>query len=105
MGFHGPEFTWSNRRLGSALVRVRLDRAVANPEWFQMFPSAVVSHLVVPSSDHMGLLVNISPPPGGILKDNRSCSGLSTHGLGRMGVNKLLMMHGRLYRMGRICSS
>lgn len=28
-----------------------------------MFSSAVVSHLVVPSSDHMGLLVNISPPP------------------------------------------
>lgn len=25
MGFHGPEFTWSNRRLGSALVQVRLD--------------------------------------------------------------------------------
>lgn len=58
LGFVGPLFTWSNRRLDDALVRVRLDRGVANPEWNLLFPNAIVRHLVVASSDHMGLLVD-----------------------------------------------
>ena len=33
MGFTGPKYTWNNRQLGDDLVRVRLDRAVANGEF------------------------------------------------------------------------
>jgi hypothetical protein len=64
LGFQGPEFTWSNRRLGGDLVRVRLDRVVSNSAWNLLFPNARVSHLVVPSSDHLGLTVVLMPNPG-----------------------------------------
>ena len=63
LGFKGPEFTWSNRRLGEDLVRVRLDRAVSNPAWNLLFPNAQVSHILVPSSDHLGVLVEIRSNP------------------------------------------
>lgn len=61
LGFHGPEFTWSNRRRGGALVRVQLDRALANPDWLQLYPNVFVSHLAVVNSDHMGVMVGFQP--------------------------------------------
>ena len=61
LGFHGAAFTWSNRRLSSELVRVRLDRCVANAEWISLFSNAWVQHVVVAASDHMGLLISMDP--------------------------------------------
>ena len=61
LGFHGAAFTWSNRRLSDDLVRVRLDRGVANSEWISLFPNAQVHHVVVAASDHMGLLISMDP--------------------------------------------
>jgi hypothetical protein len=58
MGFTGSALTWSNNREQTALVRARLDRVVANSGWMSLFPMAVISHLVVACSDHMGLLFN-----------------------------------------------
>ncbi len=44
-----------------ALVHVRLDRDVSNTEWFNLFPNLVVHHIVIASSDHIGILVDLSP--------------------------------------------
>jgi hypothetical protein len=58
MGFRGPLFTWSNNRENEALVRARLDRGVATAERGCSCFQATISHLVVASSDHMGLLLD-----------------------------------------------
>ncbi|GMY20381.1 hypothetical protein FCV25MIE_15620 [Fagus crenata] len=62
LGYRGLDFTWSNRRVDGALVRVRLDRYVANEDWLLFFPRAQVFHVVVVSSNHMGVLADLNPP-------------------------------------------
>jgi hypothetical protein len=61
LGYHGAAFTWSNRRLSGELVWVLLDRCVANADWVSLFPNSRVNHVVVATSDHMGLLVALDP--------------------------------------------
>jgi hypothetical protein len=59
IGFHGLPFTWDNGRSGNANVRVRHDRAVADPQWRDAFDDAWVSHLVSSWSDHCPILVQL----------------------------------------------
>lgn len=40
VGFKGNMFTWSNNRGGTERIAERLDRALANEEWFRLFPKA-----------------------------------------------------------------
>ncbi len=67
LGYIGADFTWTNGRYDGGLVRVRLDRYVANEDWIKLFSGATNSHLSVASSDHMALLLdsreNIQPIP------------------------------------------
>ena len=58
LGYQGADFTWTNGRKDAGLVRVRLDRIVSNEAWFQLFPTAINSHIPVASSDHMALLLD-----------------------------------------------
>uniref|UniRef100_A0A2N9J1A1 Reverse transcriptase domain-containing protein n=1 Tax=Fagus sylvatica TaxID=28930 RepID=A0A2N9J1A1_FAGSY len=44
-GFSGSKFTWSNRRVGLANIRERLDRGLCNADWQQVFPKARVPDL------------------------------------------------------------
>jgi hypothetical protein len=37
VGYSGPMFTWSNKQVEQDLVRVRLDRAVVNGEFQDLF--------------------------------------------------------------------
>jgi hypothetical protein len=60
LGFTGPTFTWTNGRSGCELSLERLDRAVANPEWCQLFDAVDVQVLPRCFSDHNPLLVSIS---------------------------------------------
>jgi hypothetical protein len=50
--FCGLPHTFDNKRAGSRNVRVRLDRAVADDNWHDIFSAASVNHLVSPASDH-----------------------------------------------------
>lgn len=33
LGFVGPKFTWTNGRLPHDIIRTRIDRAYATPDW------------------------------------------------------------------------
>ena len=63
LGFIGPEYTWSNNREDAGLVRVCLDRGVAMQEWKGLFSQAIICHLTIVHSDHMGLLLDLVPGP------------------------------------------
>jgi hypothetical protein len=53
LGFCGLPFTWDNGHSSSANVRVRLDMAVADPAWRDLFFYAKVHHLILSRSDHL----------------------------------------------------
>ena len=57
LGFSGLRFTWTNKRVGRANIRERLDRGICNVDW-QTFPCAGVKHLTTPNSDHNPILLN-----------------------------------------------
>jgi hypothetical protein len=59
IGFVGVPFTYDNGREGAANVKVRLDRAVADSSWRDLFADATLRHLVSPRSDHCPLLLEI----------------------------------------------
>ncbi|KAI9077148.1 hypothetical protein K1719_040970 [Acacia pycnantha] len=52
--FSGPRFTW---RRGSLLMR--LDRAVCNSFWLQLFPNSSVDHLPKIMSDHRPIMIKL----------------------------------------------
>ncbi|KAM0927888.1 hypothetical protein ACQ4PT_002131 [Festuca glaucescens] len=53
----GVPYTYDNKRSGQANVQVRLDRAVANTEWRDIFGDTQVEHVVSPVSDHCMVVV------------------------------------------------
>ncbi|CAM8954132.1 unnamed protein product [Rhodiola kirilowii] len=57
IGFREAQFTYSNKRKGVWEVKARLDRAIANGEWRQRFPTAEVWHEVSGCSDHSPLII------------------------------------------------
>ncbi|XP_072970040.1 uncharacterized protein [Typha angustifolia] len=63
LGYEGVPFTWCNNQSGDNRIWVRLDRALANPEWVRMFPGSRVLHLDRSSSDHAPLLVQAQGTP------------------------------------------
>ncbi|KAL5832096.1 hypothetical protein ACOSQ4_017450 [Xanthoceras sorbifolium] len=59
LGFRGPLFTWSNKRVEAANVQERLDRFLANQQWKYLFPGALVENLDFLFSDHRPILLNL----------------------------------------------
>ena len=53
LGFRSYPFTWTNRQLGDANTKVRLDRVVATKEWREKFQLSSVTHLSSHASDHV----------------------------------------------------
>jgi hypothetical protein len=58
LGFKGNSFTWTNKRMGKANIKERLNRAVTNVDWRSLCPKATVKHLPLIASDHAPLLIN-----------------------------------------------
>ncbi|KAL5557200.1 hypothetical protein UlMin_039436 [Ulmus minor] len=48
----GFYYTWSNRRSGRQRVNSRIDRGVANEDWWSQFPNATLKLLPQTTSDH-----------------------------------------------------
>lgn len=58
LGYMGEKFTWKGKRAGD-LVLERLDRAVANNDWFFLNLSTKVQHLCIHSSYHITILIKL----------------------------------------------
>ena len=52
VGWRGVPFTWDNRQQGDSNVKARLDRALANHEFMQLFEYTCVKHISSTASDH-----------------------------------------------------
>lgn len=63
MGCKGDQFSFSNKRSGDRETKVRLDRAVANPEWRNLFPDSVVTLGFENTSDHKPLIIQLDRAP------------------------------------------
>ncbi|XP_042942876.1 uncharacterized protein LOC122277060 [Carya illinoinensis] len=59
MGYVGNKFTWTNGRSGQAFIKERIDRALCNVEWSELFPFSKVYNLPTLSSDHCPILVSM----------------------------------------------
>lgn len=60
LGFHGPKYTWSNRRVTykHTLIKERLNRFLGNDSCVSTFPDSKVYHLYSGGSDHIPLILN-----------------------------------------------
>ncbi|KAM6568466.1 hypothetical protein CsatB_016451 [Cannabis sativa] len=58
----GHPYTWEKGRGTTNWVEVRLDRAVVNQNWLEMFTSAKLFNLEISSSDHTPILLSLSAP-------------------------------------------
>ena len=57
LGYLGAKFTWCNYREDDHFIQERIDRAMATPEWSDLFP-VKVEVLANRSSDHPPLLIS-----------------------------------------------
>ncbi|KAG8488044.1 hypothetical protein CXB51_018393 [Gossypium anomalum] len=57
LGFTGNWFTWERGNLPEINIQERLDRGVANADWFSLFPGFQVQHLPHSFLDHCPLLI------------------------------------------------
>jgi hypothetical protein len=57
LNFSGLAFTWSNKRSGAVNIKEKLDRALANTRWCELFPRALVKHFPPFSSDHAPIVL------------------------------------------------
>ncbi|XP_071680193.1 uncharacterized protein [Lolium perenne] len=60
LGFIGPKFTWNNRQSEDDHVKVRLDRAVANAGFMEIYDDCVVENIVTTTSDHLAISITLS---------------------------------------------
>jgi hypothetical protein len=59
LGFSGTPWMYDNKKNGDHNVKVRLDRAVASPQWSIWFPNATIKHIVTSRSDHCPILLSL----------------------------------------------
>ncbi|XP_042983266.1 uncharacterized protein LOC122312668 [Carya illinoinensis] len=57
--YSGQRYTWSNNRRGRGFTKERIDRAMANREWLELFPSALCHVMTAVKSDHSSLITSI----------------------------------------------
>ncbi|KAH9786019.1 reverse transcriptase domain-containing protein [Citrus sinensis] len=61
LGMAGYPFTWERSRSAEEWVEERLDRALANTAWCNLFPQAKVWSLEATCSDHLPIFVDQNP--------------------------------------------
>lgn len=60
LGFQGEFFTWEKSRGTERWIQERLDMGLANKDWRDLFPSAVVNVMEVSTSDHLPLYLTLN---------------------------------------------
>ena len=68
LGYEGRSWTYEKKVAGGSYCRVRLDRALATPDWNALFPLATVLHRAAAASDHGPILLQWRQEP----EDRRS---------------------------------
>ncbi|XP_074318651.1 uncharacterized protein LOC141655470 [Silene latifolia] len=63
VSFEGYEFTYDNGQVGADNRQSRIDRAMGNEKWFDMFPRAKLIHMDREWSDHAPIKVILRPRP------------------------------------------
>ncbi|XP_041000717.1 uncharacterized protein LOC121246597 [Juglans microcarpa x Juglans regia] len=58
--FSGNGFSWCNRQLGMARSRARLDRALCNSKYKDLYPSGRIQYLPRRTSDHSPMVLGLS---------------------------------------------
>lgn len=60
LGFHGPKYTWTNRRITNyhSLIKDRLDHFLGNDLWLNLFPETKIHHLFSGASDYIPLILH-----------------------------------------------
>lgn len=71
LGFLGQWFTWERGRLVDNNIRERLDRGVANSEWWERFPKYLVKHLPHGFLDHCPVFIRTNSNQVGIMRNER----------------------------------
>ncbi|XP_026439065.1 uncharacterized protein LOC113337670 [Papaver somniferum] len=61
LGFKGYPYTWSNHRTDNSRVEKRLDRAMSNEKWIELFPKSTIHHLIARGSDHSPIIIKTNP--------------------------------------------
>ncbi|CAN0913053.1 hypothetical protein LINGRAPRIM_LOCUS313 [Linum grandiflorum] len=59
LGSLGDRFTWSNNNTRGNLINVRLDRAICNDGWMEIFPRTCVFNEPRVHSDHSPIALNL----------------------------------------------
>jgi hypothetical protein len=60
LGYTGSKFTWTNCRQDESFIKERLDKAVANMSWIQLYKKVKVNILAARTSDHKPLLLSFT---------------------------------------------
>ncbi|GMJ10636.1 hypothetical protein HRI_004732800 [Hibiscus trionum] len=58
LGYIGRWYTWEKGHFSASNIRERLDRGLASPSWWSLFPDFTLRHLSHTISDHCPLLVD-----------------------------------------------
>lgn len=59
LGWKGDKFTWNNSKGDETFTKERLDRAVSNPEWIEVYKESWVEEMMARTSNHKPLLVHL----------------------------------------------
>ncbi|VVA97124.1 unnamed protein product [Arabis nemorensis] len=79
MRFHGPLFTWTNKRPSGPIAR-KLDRSLNNEGWFTAYPQGLASFLAPEISDHCPCLIDLAiTKPASGTKPFKFFNYLTTH--------------------------
>jgi hypothetical protein len=62
LGFSGNPFSWSNNIQGSAIIKERLDRGLASPNWVHLHHEFSITHIPACDSDHNPITLNTANP-------------------------------------------
>jgi hypothetical protein len=98
MGFTGPCFTWSNKRHDGTYTQERLDRALANSGWCDMYKSAGVEVMAARASIHHPLLISFNTHQSRRLRGD-DVSNLKQAGFWTMSMGQLFKKHRRVMLM------
>jgi hypothetical protein len=60
LGYIGSKYTWTNCHQDGTFMKERLDRAIANKEWCELFANYEVRVLAARTSDHKPLLLTMA---------------------------------------------